>query len=129
LTLFFLSCGLALLSLVLALVIKKDSPVLAFLLTLAAGIVLIYHAIQPAEHLILWLRQTFTQSGMEEMLYIPVLKTMIIAVTVRIVSALCKDAGQSALAVKIEIIGAATALALSLPLLEQVLQLLGHWMG
>lgn len=124
-----MSCGLALLAIVLALVIKKDSPVIAFLLTLAAGTVLIYHAIQKAEHLIIWLRQTFAQSGMEEMLYIPVLKTMIIAVTVRIVSALCKDAGQSALAVKIEIIGAATALALSLPLLEQALQLIGHWMG
>ena len=42
-------------------------------------------------------------------------------------SALCKDAGQSALAAKVEIVGAVLALSVCLPLLEQVLSLLAEW--
>ena len=57
----------------------------------------------------------------------PVLRAVGIAVVVRIMSALCKDAGQSALAAKIEIVGAVLALAVCLPLFEQVLGLMADW--
>lgn len=124
-----MACGLALLAVVLALVLKRDCPVIAFLLTLAAGAVLLYHALDDVKDLLSRLRLLFSQGGMGDELYLPVLKTMVIAVTVRIVSALCKDSGQSALAAKIEIIGAATALAMCLPLLEQVLEIIGRWMS
>ena len=45
----------------------------------------------------------------------------------RILAALCRDAGQSALAAKVELAGAVMALTAALPLLEQVLTFLADW--
>ena len=39
------ACGLILLALVLSLVLKKDAPVIAFLLTLTAGVLILLHAL------------------------------------------------------------------------------------
>ena len=94
------ACGLALLTLVLSLVLKKDAPAIAALLA---------------------------QGGITGSLYLPVCKALGVAVVVRVMSALCKDAGQSALAAKLEIAGAMLALSLCLPLLEQVLGLVADW--
>ncbi|MFR1716555.1 MAG: SpoIIIAC/SpoIIIAD family protein [Butyricicoccus sp.] len=49
------------------------------------------------------------------------------AVVVRITAALCRDAGQSALAAKMEIAGAVLTLSVCLPLFEQVLDLITEW--
>ena len=40
------ACGLALLTLVLSLVLKKDAPAIAFLLTLTAGVLILLQAFQ-----------------------------------------------------------------------------------
>ena len=50
-----------------------------------------------------------------------------VAVVVRITAALCRDAGQSALAAKMEIAGAVLTLSVCLPLFEQVLDLITEW--
>ena len=67
------------------------------------------------------------QGGITGSLYLPVLQAVGIAVIVRIMGALCRDAGQSALAAKVEIVGAVLALSVCLPLFEQVLDLLAAW--
>ena len=45
----------------------------------------------------------------------------------RILAALCRDAGQSALAAKVELAGTVLAFGAALPLLEQVLTFLTEW--
>ena len=119
------ACGLALLTLVLSLVLKKDAPAIAFLLTLTAGVLILLQAFQT----IGGTAQRFSaaQGGITGSLYLPVCKALGVAVVVRVMSALCKDAGQSALAAKLEIAGAMLALSLCLPLLEQVLGLVADW--
>ena len=67
------------------------------------------------------------QGGIERDLYLPVLKCVGVAVVVRVMGALCRDNGQGALAAKLEIAGAVLALALCLPLVEQVLALASGW--
>ena len=54
-------------------------------------------------------------------------KAVGVAVVVRITAALCRDAGQSALAAKMEIAGAVLTLSVCLPLFEQVLDLITEW--
>ncbi|MFR0941350.1 MAG: SpoIIIAC/SpoIIIAD family protein [Butyricicoccus sp.] len=61
---------------------------------------------------------------MDSALYLPVCKAVGVAVVVRITAALCRDAGQSALAAKMEIAGAVLTFSVCLPLFEQVLDLL-----
>mgnify|MGYP005922561411 CR=1 FL=1 len=67
------------------------------------------------------------RGNLESGLYLPVLRVVGIAALVRILAALCRDAGQSALAAKVELAGAVMALTAALPLLEQVLTFLADW--
>ena len=106
---------------------KKDAPVIAFLLTLTAGVLILVYALGMAGSAAREFSALLAQGGITDSLYLPVLRAVGIAVVVRIMSALCKDAGQSALAAKIEIVGAVLALAVCLPLLEQVLRLMADW--
>lgn len=121
------ACGLVLLVLVLSMTLKKDVPAIAFLLTLTAGILILLRAFDLVGGTMQRFSGLLAQGGITQNLYLPVLKTVGVAVVVRIMSALCRDNGQSALAAKLEIVGAVLALSLCLPLLEQVLELVADW--
>ena len=121
------ACGLVLLVLVLSMTLKKEAPAIAFLLTLTAGVLILLRAFALVGGTMQRFSGLLTQGGITQSLYLPVLKTVGVAVVVRIMSALCRDSGQSALAAKIEIMGAILALSMCLPLLEQVLELVADW--
>lgn len=108
----------------LALVLKKGSPELALLLTIAAAAVVLLSLADILRSITTFLRQLGTQSGMSDALFVPLYKTVGIALVVRIGSCLCRDAGESALASVVETAGALCALTVSLPLLQAVLSLL-----
>lgn len=115
--------GVALTAAVLALTIKQASPVFALLTALAAGLCLMWAAIDAASGLVTAFHSLAAASGIASEIYLPVLKAVGIAAAVRIAGAICKDAGQSALAVKLEMVGAVAAIAVCLPLFEQVLNI------
>ena len=121
------ACGLVLLVLVLSMTLKKDVPAIAFLLTLTAGVLILLRAFDLVGDTMQRFSGLLAQGGITQSLYLPVLKTVGVAVVVRIMSALCRDSGQSALAAKLEIVGAVLALSMCLPLLEQVLELVADW--
>ncbi|MGO5029246.1 stage III sporulation AC/AD family protein [Candidatus Agathobaculum pullicola] len=121
------ACGLVLLVLVLSMTLKKDAPAIAFLLTLTAGVLILLRAFALVGGTMQRFSSLLAQGGITQSLYLPVLKTVGVAVVVRIMSALCRDSGQSALATKLEIMGAILALSMCLPLLEQVLELVTDW--
>lgn len=121
------ACGLVLLALVLTTVLKKDAPAIAILLSLVAGVLILLRAFEMADGVLANLTGLLDQGGIERDLYLPVLKCVGVAVVVRVMGALCRDNGQGALAAKLEIAGAVLALALCLPLVEQVLALASGW--
>lgn len=121
------ACGLVLLALVLTTVLKKDAPAIAILLSLVAGVLILLRAFEMADGVLSNLTGLLEQGGIAQEMYLPVLKCVGVAVVVRVMGALCRDNGQGALAAKIEIAGAVLALALCLPLVEQVLALASGW--
>ncbi len=116
-----------LLVLVLSMTLKKDTPAIAFLLALATGVIILLQVFVALSGTIGRLEVLLSQGGMDSSLYIPVAKAVGVAAVVRVMGALCRDAGQSALAVKLELAGAVLALSFCLPLLEQVLGLIADW--
>ena len=64
------------------------------------------------------------ESGLSRELFIPLYKTVGIALVVKLGGSLCRDAGESALASVVETAGAVCALIAALPLLRAVLSLL-----
>ena len=118
-----LICGIVLAALTLSLVLKKDAPAIAFLLVLTALLRVFSAAGSAAQRF----SGLLSQCGLDSALYLPVCKAVGVAVVVRITAALCRDAGQSALAAKVEIAGAVLTLSVCLPLFEQVLDLITEW--
>ena len=116
--------GLCLVGALLALVLKKGSPELALLLALAAVAVVLLALAGALEELLDFLREIGAASGLSEDLFIPLYKTVGIALVVKVGGSLCRNAGESALASAVETAGTVCALLVSLPLLRAVLALL-----
>lgn len=119
------AAGIALTAAVFALLIKKDAPGVAFLMTVAAGLLIFTVAVRGVGSVMDSLSGVLRAADIDEGIYLPVLKAVGIAAVVRIVGALCQDAGQSSLAAKIELVGAVAAMAVTLPLFTRVLSLVG----
>lgn len=122
-----LICGIVLAALTLSLVLKKDAPAIAFLLVLTAGVILLLRVFSAAGSA----AQRFSRSALAVRLGFRAVSAGVQGSRrggrVRITAALCRDAGQSALAAKMEIAGAVLTLSVCLPLFEQVLDLITEW--
>ena len=89
---FFLLCAAGVLAAVLSLTLKKDAPVIAFLLVLAAGVVLLLRLGEAAQSTMQRFSALLARGDLSAELYGPVLRVVGIAVLVRILAALCRDA-------------------------------------
>lgn len=116
--------GVCVVGALLALVLKKGSPETALLLTLAAAVVVLLFLAGAMEELVAFLEELGERSGVSADLFVPLYKTVGIALVVKVGGNLCRDAGESALASVVETAGAVCALLVSLPLLRAVLSLL-----
>lgn len=116
--------GLCVVGALLALVLKKGSPELALLLALAAVAAVLLFLAGALGELLEFFQEIGTASGLSEDLFIPLYKTVGIALVVKVGGSLCRDAGESALASAVETAGTVCALLVSLPLLRAVLALL-----
>ena len=106
------------------LLLRKSNPEIALLLALAAAVTVLMQLAAPVRELFDFLKRLTGYSGVSDMLFLPLYKTIGIALIVRIGGNLCKDAGQNALASVLEFAGAICALVTALPLLSAVLDLL-----
>lgn len=120
----FQAAALCLIGALLAVVVRRGSPELALLLTLGAAAAVLASLAGTVEELMKFLRELGERSGVPEPLFLPLYKTIGIALVVRVGGELCRDAGESALAAALEMAGALCALLASLPLLRAVLTLL-----
>ena len=118
--------GAAVVTALRALLLRRDVPALAFIVALAGGLYLLNGALAPLAELTRAATGLLHAAGQQQAVYVPVAKAVGIAAVVRIAGAVCRDAGQSALAASLELAGAAAAVVVCLPLFERVLGLIGN---
>ena len=116
--------GLCVVGALLALVVKRGSPETALLLTLGAAVTVLLFLAGTFEELLAFLEELGDRSGVPAELFVPLYKTVGIALVVKVGGSLCRDAGESALGSVVETAGAVCALLVALPLLRAVLELL-----
>ena len=116
--------ALCLVGALLAVVVRRGSPELALLLTLGAAVTVLLFLAEPIAELLAFLTELSERSGVSQELFVPLYKTVAIALVVKVGGDLCRDAGESALAAAVETAGAVCALLTALPLLRAVLDLL-----
>ena len=105
--------------------IRGKAPALALMVSLAAVLAL-FRLVLPKIQAIWQMFQTLLlQSGLESALFLPLVKVLAITQITHISAELCRDAGEKAIAAKLELCGTAAAVLCVLPLAQQALALIG----
>ena len=115
--------GVCLLAVLLSLCLKGTNPVGSLMVLLGAVLLLSLWNIGSLQNIWISLEQLTNWNASYQELYFPVIKVIGISATVQIAGALCKDAGASALASQLEIVGTSAALLVCFPLFEQILEI------
>ena len=108
---------------VLGLMIKKNTPEMALLLSVAVGGIILLSLLQEAGEIWNFLWDLTERTGVPQAVFSPLMKTVGIAIVTKIGSDLCRDAGESAMASLVETAGAICAILAALPLLQSVIEL------
>ena len=114
-------CAVCILPVVL---LRKQTPEQALLLTIAILAVAAARCVSLALPLMEELRALFDRAGIEPIYLSILLRTLAAALVTRLCADLCKDGGSQALASAVETAGAVAALAIAMPLLKAVVELL-----
>lgn len=109
---------------VLSAVLKKNTPELALLLALAAGLWMLSLAAGGLGAAVELMRELARQAGLSEVLLEPVVKTVALSILTRLTAEICRSAGEGGVAAFVETAGTALALLAALPLVRAVAQLM-----
>lgn len=109
-----------------ALVIRKQTPELAILLTICAGAVLLNFCFGSISVIKSYMDELSHYGGISSEVVAPVMKVTGIALVSRFAANFCKDAQEQALATVVETAGSAVALVVVFPLMDSVLKLIGE---
>ena len=108
----------------LALVVRRGNPEQALLLVLGCVVLALLSLVGSIRELLEFLAELGERSGVARELFVPLYKTVGIALIVRLGGEVCRDAGEAALAAALETAGSICALLIALPLLRAVLSML-----
>lgn len=119
------SAAVLLLSALMALLLKKNAPELALMLSLAALCTVFLSLL----NVIRQFRSLFDTVSVllpdSEIMIRPVLKCLAIAVITKITAELCRDASQNTASAAIELIGTVCALSVAMPLIVSMIKSVG----
>ncbi len=105
--------------------IRGKTPALALLISVAAILALLGILLPKLQVAWQTALDMLSRSGLEGELFAPVLKVLAITLITNISAELCRDAGERAIAAKLELCGAAASLLSIFPLAEQAMMLIG----
>lgn len=111
---------------VLSAVLKRNTPELALLLVLAAGLWMLTLAAGGLAAAVALMEELAQQAGLSEELLEPVVKTVALSILTRITAELCRSAGEGGVAAFVETAGTVLALLVALPLVRAAAQLMGE---
>lgn len=114
----------ALVAVIMIIIIKEQKPEMALLLTIIACLGLMFYAISNLSDVILLIEQLISSSGMNTEFFSIILKVTAITYIVEFGKNVCIDAGQSAVANKLEMAGKVLILTLSIPLVSALVNVL-----
>jgi stage III sporulation protein AD len=116
--------GLALVAAVLVVVLRPLRPELALLLSVAAGVVLFLLVVDKVAAVVGVMRELAGRAGVNALYLGLILKIVGIAYIAEFGAQVCRDAGEGALAAKVELAGKVLVLVLAVPVLVAVLDTL-----
>lgn len=107
-------------------VLKRNTPELALLLALAAGLWIFASVAGGLRAVTALMAELAGQAGLSEVLLEPVIKTVVLSLVTKITVEICRSAGEGGAAAFVETAGTVLALLAALPLVRAVAQLMGE---
>ena len=123
--LLFRAVAVLLLSSVFGILLRKNTPELALLLSIASVCFVFLSTLETIKQFRSFLDSVSTVLSNAEILIRPVLKCLAIAITTRVASELCRDASQGAASSALEFMGTVCALSVAMPLILSLVRTIG----
>ena len=114
----------AIFGVVMIVVIKQQKPEMALLLSIATGIMIIIVAVTKISGIVSLLNELIDKSGVNKDFLTLIIKVTAVAYIIEFGKNICIDAGQSAIATKLEMAGKVIIVVLSLPLISSLITVL-----
>ena len=105
---------------VLGVVLRKNTPELALLLALAAGLWMVALVADGLGAVVALMEELTSLAGLSEELLEPVVKTVALSILTRLTAEVCKSAGEGGVAAFVETAGTVLARVVALPLVRAV---------
>ena len=125
----FTIIGIGVIAAVIATVLRQSKPDYALLVSLAAGILILYRLLIDVMPVVAEIEAIIGRLGVHTQYAQVMFKALGICMLTQIACDTCKDAGEASIATKIEIAGRVSILAVSLPLFTRVLSIVSSLMG
>lgn len=114
--------GLGLVATILALVIKEQKPMFAFLLAIVSGVIIFYFLVGKIAEVIRILERLAVQADLNLVFLETILKIIGIAYIAEFGAQMTRDAGQGAIASKIELAGKVLILVMAVPIIQIIIE-------
>ncbi len=121
--------GICIVAAALITLLKNYKSEYALLVAFCAGAVVLLSLVFDISRLLVQLRSSIAEMGLNTSYFSVALKALGICVITGFVADLCRDAGQSSLASKAELAGRCAIFVLSVPLLLSILETAGKLIG
>lgn len=119
----------AIISVVIIMLVKQYKPEYAVVIQIAAGIVLLFMIIKDVPEVISGIESLVASSGYQQEYAAIMVKALGICILTQLGADTCRDAGETALATKVELAGKITVIALSMPLFQAVSKIIASIIG
>ena len=118
--------GIGLIGMILAVLFRQHKPEYAPLISLAAGLAVVFLLLGQLEPIFSQMEEILQQSGIGTEYIAVLLKSLGICYITQLAADTCRDAGESAIASKMELAGKITVLTLAVPYFTGMLQTVGE---
>ena len=116
--------GIGLIALILIIIIKQYRPEFALYISLIAGSLILILALDKLTNIINLLKHICNESGLNSKFLEILLKMTGIAFLAEFAISICKDAGETALANKVELGSQAIVISMSVPIIYNLLEII-----
>ena len=116
--------GFAIISVILIVLLKEERKDIALVLMIVSGVIIMFFALSKITPIIDMLNSLINSSGISKDFLVIILKITGIAYIVEFGRNICVDAGQTAIATKLELAGKIIIVSLSLPLIASLVNVL-----
>ena len=116
--------GIGLVSLIIIIILKQYKPDFAIYISILAGAIILLLVMDKLSNIISLLSSIQNKANINNQFLIILLKITGIAFLTEYASSICKDAGESAIATKIDLGGKVLIIAISIPIIQALLELI-----